>query len=339
MNNYIRNILCFFIYLMISFNSYATEIEKTTYSIRRDMQLFSVAKIDYLAQTDPFLFVSLSDVIPYGGNDENIQYIPEKNLADSHQYQYSKRQYLITKPYRANLMKDLGLSENDQVFIYDYALNRLIMFKISELKALAVIDLLSYQQNGPFYGYQYMLGFAITPPKAFDPATTLVYFGKQNPFAQQKLTLLKWEKIDNQRFPKTNDFEVDYSKPIKYLLDRITFLANANGLRYLVQYYQNSQRLIIEDSKANIIADFIHVVDENNDLWFLNGNYNGIYYTKQWSGYLFENQSLVVFGFERPLSGCPTINFINPSYDRLVINCDYRHLQPMKDLKFKKTDQ
>ncbi|OTQ53629.1 hypothetical protein B6D21_11220, partial [Gilliamella apis] len=206
-----------------------------------------------------------------------------------------------------------GISETDNLFVYNYEYNKLYSFPISKLEVFAIkSDCLPTDETN------YQFGFALALnqlPQDYDPNdTTFVYIGKENPFAQQQLTLINWQKISDKEY---------------------NYLAQAYGLHYYLRQYPSHRddypkcgRLMIMNEKNKILRDDNYVFSSLYGGLPLNGKDKDHEYKNQWTGKLFKNKPLVVFGFVSEM-GCPVIDFIDSSFSRHGINlhCDRLYMR------------
>ncbi|OTQ79122.1 hypothetical protein [Gilliamella apis] len=299
----IKKILAICLFFLLSCSFYATG------NTREQLEIFELNLIDN--NGPKFYFVSVlrgSHIVIYdkdGNKKQSIQPI-FPDLEDD----YKKNKYQLPLKYRQSFLTASGISETDNLFVYNYEYNKLYSFPISKLEVFAIKSgcLPTDETN-----YQFGFGLELNQlPQDYDPNdTTFVYIGKESPFAQEQLTLLNWQKI--------NDKEYDY-------------LAQTHGLHYYLRQspfsldYPKCGSLIIKNAKNNILFNDNYVKNSVNSMP-LNGKDKDHEYKKQWTGKLFKNKPLVVFGFYSMFGGdCPGIDFIDssfPSYD-IRLRCDSR---------------
>ena len=296
----IKKIVAICLFFLLSCSFYAIGNTQET------LDIFNLFPLEHMGKK--FYFTSVSENITFNSYDENGKRktnIFEPDPTDN----YQKEQYLLTKKYRQRFLAASKISETDTLFVYDYVHNQLYSFPINKLAVFAIKD----DYSGGIDETEYNFGFAITAnqfPPDFDPyKTAFVYIGKTNPFAQRQLTLLNWQE--------SNDKTYDY-------------LAQAYGLNYYLTEcvapfdYPVCGRLVVKNKTNNILFDHDY---QNGDVHLtpLNGKDKNHVYKRQWSGKLFKNKPLVVIGFVDVVFGCPTIDFIEPSYKSITIKCDNRH--------------
>ena len=92
-----------------------------------------------------------------------------------------------------------GISETDNLFVYNYEYNKLYSFPISKLEIFAIKDD-CFPIDERYYHFGFALALSQLPQNYDSNDTTFVYIGKKSPFAQQQLTLLDWQKISNKEY-------------------------------------------------------------------------------------------------------------------------------------------
>ncbi|PXZ07391.1 hypothetical protein DKK70_05935 [Gilliamella apicola] len=285
----------------------------SVYAIGNTQEQLAIFKLNLVDDSEPkFYFVKLlqgSHIVIYdkdGNKKQSIQPI-FPDLEDD----YKKNKYQLPQKYRQSFLTASGISETDNLFVYNYEYNKLYSFPISKLEVFAIkSDCLPTDEKN----YQFGFGLELNQlPQDYDPNdTTFVYIGKESPFAQEQLTLLNWQKISDKEH---------------------NYLAQAHGLHYYLwtsgksswdpDYYPKCEGLVVKNDKNKILLD--EVLTQAYSSLPLNGKDKDHEYKKQWTGKLFKNKPLVVFGFFSRM-GCPVIDFIDssfPSYD-IRLRCDSR---------------
>ena len=166
------------------------------YAIGNTQERLAIFKLNLVDDSEPkFYFVSViwgSHIVIYdeeGYKKQSIQPI-FSDIDDG----YNNYKYQLPQKYRQSFLTANGISETDNLFVYNYEYNKLYSFPISKLEVFAIkSDCLPTDETN------YQFGFALALnqlPQDYDPNdTTFVYIGKESPFAQQQLTLLNWQKI------------------------------------------------------------------------------------------------------------------------------------------------
>ena len=277
------------------------------YAIGNTQERLAIFELNLVDDSEPkFYFVSVlwgSHIVIYdeeGYKKQSIQPI-FSDIDDG----YNNYKYQLPQKYRQNFLTASGISETDNLFVYNYEYNKLYSFPISKLEIFAIKD-----DCFPIDETYYHFGFELTLsqlPQNYDPNdTTFVYIGKESPFAQQQLTLLNWQKISDKKY--------DY-------------LAQAHGLHYYLKQppfhsnYPVCGSLLIKNEKNKILRNDDHASSLLYGRLPLNGKDKDHEYKKQWTGKLFKNKPLVVFGFfSKGGKECPVIDFIDSSFSGHDIN-------------------
>ena len=309
----IKKIISICILFLLSCSFYAIG------NTREQLEIFELNLVD---NSEPkFYFVKLlqgSHIVIYdkdGNKKQSIQPI-FPDIEDD----YKKNKYQLPQKYRQSFLTASGISETDNLFVYNYEYNKLYSFPISKLEVFAIKSGCDPTNEKNQAHYQFGFALALNQlPQDYDPNdTTFVYIGKENPFAQQQLTLLNWQKI--------NDKEYDY-------------LAQTHGLHYYLatlgkmwdpdhylerDYYPELGRLVVKDGKNNILFNSNYLSKTIYITLPLNGKDKDHEYKNQWTGRLFKNKPLVVFGFVSEM-GCPVIDFIDSSFSSYYVrlSCDF----------------
>lgn len=278
-----------------------------------------------LAYDNDVAFISLSEIYPLSDENDALA-IPDKTEKG-----YTDARYVLTSTYRARFFAQTGLAETDSVYIYDYAKNQLISFPVSQLQLIARLNLYASPEQGPFSQYDYQIGFEFDS-KVFSYLTSaLVYVGQDNPFAQEQLTFLVWNKISPEELPtgsQTQNEALSGSRETN-LSPGEAHLAKAHYLHYFLQDYLllgeiRARRLIVGEPRTQeVITEVVFTAGEMTTFAPLNGQdeFMGI----QWAGMLFKHKPSVVFGFVWPAFGCPGISFVDPASEHITLLCDNRH--------------
>ncbi|WP_279085271.1 hypothetical protein [Gilliamella apis] len=303
----IKKIIPIYILFLLSCSFYAIG------NTREQLEIFELNLVD---NSEPkFYFVNLlqgSHIVIYdkdGNKKQSIQPIFPDNEDG-----YKKDKYQLPQKYRQSFLTASGISETDNLFVYNYEYNKLYSFPISKLEVFAIkSDCLPTDETN------YQFGFALELnqlPQDYDPNdTTFVYIGKESPFAQEQLTLLNWQKISDKEDEEDN------------------YLAQAHGLHYYLKQhpshrddYPKCGRLVIKNEKNKILRDDNYVFSSLYGGLPLNGKDKDHEYKKQWTGKLFKNKPSVVFGFFfAGAEKCPVIDFIDSSFSKYDINLHCAH--------------
>lgn len=293
-------------------------------SKKSSINLFTIMPKD----SSDIAFVSLSDIYPLNETDTDaLPNIEERGILTAEYMTLENKE-------RKRFLSKINISENDSLFVYDYGKNKLARFAIKNLKASALLNGYSSQEDWPYKPYDYMIGFSVNK-QLLDGFSeyyrdAIVYVGKENPFAKEKLTPVDWKKIASKDFP---------SKPLKSE-DQKTLKGNSPGTAYAFEtstyhyfmqdYVDNrkllfARRLLVVDPKTKeIIIEKLYNSSEGTSPTPLNYE-EGPDVVNQWTGKLFKNKPQVVFGFLYESFGCPRISIIDKSNEEIYIQCDNRH--------------
>lgn len=287
----------------------------------QDLKIFDISN-----RNEKVVFVSLSDIYP-SSEKPDLPVIPEDKRNFEH--------VLLDSKFRKQFLSVTKISETDNVFLYDYAKNKLASFTVKNLNAVANLSQYEAGNETPHSHYDYQIGFEIDKKllKEFGDFSNqiLVYVGKENPFAQEQMIPISWKKITAKEYPsrKINDefgaleqkYDVGDSCSFKY-----------KDFEYFIQNFSRdksifARRLLVQDTKTKaIIYEEIFSEGESDSLTPLNfvnkeeGNT-----INQWTGKLFKNKEAVIFGFEYHSFGCDYITVLSKKPTQVDIYCDNRH--------------
>jgi hypothetical protein len=292
---------------------------------KESMNLFTLT----LKDSSDVAFVSLSDI--YAVNDEkDTLALPDIEKLGKYDAQY----FTFDKNYRKRFLSKTHISETDSVFIYDYAKNKMASFAVKSLKTAAMLNLYSSGEDWPYRNFDFMIGFEISKKylNGFSDyfRDALVYIGKENPFSNEGLKPIVWKKIAGNEYPSKPMKNEDRAL-LKNTITGNTYLFKTENYHYFLQEYLENhkeiygRRLLVTDSKTkDIIIEKLYTQSEGTSPAPL--NYEEGYPTiNQWTGRLFKNKPIVVFGFEYISFGCPTISVIDQSNEEIFLQCDNRH--------------
>lgn len=290
-----------------------------------DLNIFTVTTIGDDSKTDDVkAFVSLSDIY-----DDSLA-IPAKYIADQKNISFDELKYFeLSSGYREKLLKGIKINEADTMFMYDYALNKLEKIPVNKLKAVA--HLTPYATKGEqIVSGDYMIGFEVGRDVMKKSSTqyysnVFVYVGSDNPFAQIQLKAPKWQKINAKDFPKLSKAKLNNNgykagNYYRFKSDAITYY-----LRDFLSENKVVKRHFIAVGKS-MITEKVFEESEGTSLAPLNFVDNDANSTKeQWTGKLFKNKPLVIFGFNYLSFDCPSIILLDKTSAEISINCDNRH--------------
>jgi hypothetical protein len=287
----------------------------------QDLKIFDISDIN-----EKVVFVSLSDIYP-SSEKPDLPVIPEDKRNFEH--------VLLDSKFRKQFLSVTKISETDNVFLYDYAKNKLASFTVKKLNAVANLSQYEAGSEPPHSHYDYQIGFEIDKKllKDFGDFSNqiLVYVGKENPFAQEQMIPISWKKTTSKDFPSKKVKDEFGKLPEKYSIgDSYSF--KFENFEYFIQNFSRdksifARRLLIQDTKTKaIIYEEIFSEGESDSLTPLNfvnkeeGNT-----INQWTGKLFKNKEPVIFGFEYHSFGCDYITVLSKRPTQVDIYCDNRH--------------
>ena len=125
----------------------------------------------------------------------------------------------------------------------------------------------------------------------------------------------------------TLDLNQRWANYLKISDKKYDYLAQAHGLHYYLKQppfhsnYPVCGSLLIKNEKNKILRNDDHASSLLYGRLPLNGKDKDHEYKKQWTGKLFKNKPLVVFGFfSKGGKECPVIDFIDSSFSGHDIN-------------------
>ena len=281
----------------------------------------------------PVHFVSLSDRYWLKEHEDSLA-IPDQYLDER---RGPAPTYIPLKgTYRERCLKATGISENDVVYVYDYAEDKLLRFYVRGLKLIGVMNIYDYGDDYPISQYHYMIGFEIEGHylKHFSQYHNhvLVSIGRQNPFNRGLVKPVKWQQVDSTLFPGTDSL-IQQHEWLKKRQPGMTHRYRLEGLDYFVQDVLNNGGLgarhvaVINRSTGQLLFEKLYIDSEGGSpapLNVIDPIYKG-HDKIQFAGRLFKNQPPVIFGLMYQSFGCPGIDFIDPHKKGIYIHCDNRH--------------
>lgn len=287
-----------------------------------DFKNFNIFNVSTMQRKDLMdTFISVSDI--YNGKNA----IPADFLKKQKEVPFEKMTYIELDPaYRKKLLDGIHITENDSLYLYNYETNKLQKIPVSKLKAVAYLS--------PYMGEtddidpeSYMVGFQIDTQKGndiFDKYTNVIaYFGNKNPFVENKMKMIKWEKagadIQKKYFSGST---LKYGGTYQYTYENLTYY-----VQDLLEEYGPQERklVVINDHGEKVFEKTFTIEDgaEFNPLEKMPNEETRSY--AQWTGRLFKGKAPVVFNFITPSFGCRSITFLDKERTELSINCDNRH--------------
>ncbi|WP_435414528.1 hypothetical protein [Polaribacter aestuariivivens] len=265
-------------------------------------------------------FVNISDAYFKNYDDKRDRLIDTKYLENS------KNEILFDQKIKNKILKKTNIFNDDSLFIFNFKVDSIYKFKISNLATIAYINAFSFGKN-KLDNFDYEVGFNL---KNFykESGEALAFIGKTNPFQSGKLKPIIWTETKQNTFPKTNNI-------IEKNLIIGTYTFSYKKYKYFIQSYRSEKNnsseikkhhLIIKDTESNtIISELFYKSGESIFLNPLSTLNNKIDYFNNWTGEIFKNKPPIIYGLESYSFGCPKIDFIENTESPITILCDNRH--------------
>lgn len=287
-----------------------------------DFKNFNIFNVSTMQRKDLMdTFISVSDIY----NDKNA--VPADFLKKQKEIPFEKMGYVeLDGTYRKKMLDGIHVTEGDSLYLYNYETNKLQTVPVNKLKAVAYLS--PYTVEGDeIDSDSYMVGFQIDTQKGndiFDKYMNVIaYFGNKNPFVENQMKMIKWEKagadIQKKYFAGSS---LKYGGTYQYKYDNLTYY-----LQDLLEEYGTQERkLVVINDRNEKIFEKTFVLEEGGDFNPLEKTDNEeTNYYAQWTGKLFKGKAPVVFNFMTASFGCPVITFLDKEKTELSINCDNRH--------------
>ena len=266
------------------------------------------------------IFISLSDIY------KDSVTVPPEIIANQKSLSFEQLKHIELPPqYRKKLLSGTNLSENDSLYLFNYKDNRLERFPIKDLKAVANLNL--YTSEGePVQDYYYMIGFELNGIFDRQKSTemsnfSMAYFGKENPFAGQKLQPVKWQHASLEEFPlKVKPSNLKPGKTYKFSNGKLKCF-----LMDLMLGTEITERRLVTTENGKVTFEKTYTLGEGSGFYPLNFVERDEYNQNQWFGQLFKDKPPVIFGFVSESFGCTAITFLDQSYPDFYSDCDNRH--------------
>ncbi|WP_223609383.1 hypothetical protein [Chryseobacterium sp. OSA05B] len=293
---------------------------KTTNEI--DYNHFNIYNVSLVQRNELMdVFISVSDIYT-----DSLS-IPSDFIKNQKDIPFEKLQYLeLDSEHRKKMLTGMHLTENDSLYLFNYEFNKLQKTPLNKLKAVAYLTPYAPEGEEVDAG-SYMIGFQIETQKdmgIFDRySNAIAYFGNKDPFVQNKIKPMQWEK-------SATDVSKKYFSGSRFKYGK-TFKFKDNDLTYYLQDFleddivQERQLAVINNRNEKIFDKTIITGGDGAEFTPLNGIDTDEANRFQWTGNLFKGKPPVVFGFVSQSFGCPSITFLDKAHKDLTINCDNRH--------------
>lgn len=306
-----------------------TGVEGSTEEPEHELELFDLWKPD---EDNRSGFISLSDIDHLSENEDSLA------IPDVSEWSYAEAKYVqLDSKYRKRFLARTSISENDRVFIYNYASDLLVSVPVKELKVAACLSLYVGENETPFSQMDYHIGFEVSQSllkdfKETDFNHTLVYVGKENPFIRGQMKPMKWKKMDVKQFPLAKMRGVGRARIRKLARGKtMVYAYTRDSLSYFVREMFEDEiqvsRCVVVWNKQTDQLVFERIYEESEGAGFapLNAQDPESEYLEQWNGQLLKNRGPVLFGWMYYSFGCPEISFLGKNAGDSYINCDNRH--------------
>jgi hypothetical protein len=284
---------------------------------------------------EKLFYVSTSDIIRYDYDNPK-----EEDILIPDNYRFNvpedQKEYVyLNDILRARLLNKLHLTEEDNMYIYNYLTNKTSSYSIKQLRAIAILNGYTNfsDRDRDWESSDYYIGFEVPKNdkviRANNYYKSFVSFGKSSPFETGKTYPMLWKKVDNKEFP-INLLSAELKKEVHDSAITTTYLFTLSDYKYYVQKYGDENEIVLILKNNKLIHSSNIDTGESTSLAPLNittYNYDYPYFDlQQWTGKLFKDKPPVYFGFTYNSFGCPAITLMtNKEEDFIIINCDNRH--------------
>lgn len=267
-------------------------------------------------------FVSISDSYWLSQHEDSLA-IPETKYMHIDSAEYLQ----LSTPYRERFFKRTRISEEDQLFIYDYSKGIFVALDVRELNVVALLSTYTSKRDWPYSQEDYRIGFEIDTVQLegmnrYYPYS-LVAVGRENPFSLKGLQKVVWKKIDATQVPTGLQ-----SRQTVHQIENQGFL-NTNCWTYetaaYIYYLEDFQKEKWGEAKRLMVVEKGTGEKIHEGTFFTSEGTSFAPMDNQWTGQLFKNQPPVIFGFQWDSFDCPGISFLSLENKVIRINCDNRH--------------
>lgn len=304
---------------------------------QKEMDLFWIRDMEESANKKVG-FVSLSDVYSWS-DDPAVQPISDLASRDKN----SAHDFKLNTSDRKRFLTGTIFTENDSVFIYDYATDVLHAFSVKKLNVVAFLNDYMNAEECPCSASDYMIGFEIAknqlPGLGNYYSDALVFVGKENPFVKGGMKAIVWQKIKTEKFPSSKSTLTESQNAYRHkdAVKSQAYVYETNAEQIFIQDYSESSNpihvldrhlLILDKQSGKVLHEKLFSNDEGSSVTPLNFGINNPNYPdlkEQWVGKLFKDKPEVIFGFTWVSFGCPAIFFVHSPNKYAEINCDNRH--------------
>ncbi len=304
----------------------------TAYS--KDLYVIPVNELgNYLWDNDNYegsgyYFVNLSDLRYWGhsGDDNVISITPSNNYP---QNEYDPKFLSLEKSHE--ILKQLGLSPEDSLFIYNYKNG-----EVSTQPIKALLPLFAYINSplGPDkdnVDKEYAFGFQL--PKGTGLTGDFAYIGKENPFAPGGLEKIIWQATGDDHFPdqyiqsQLSPESINKNESYSYLGRDLDFYLSV--VNYQIKENDKIKQrtayiMQAKNKKAELVFERVYSSWEGYEPNFLPRDHSG---SGQWTGQLFKEQGPIFYNAASHFTfGCNRLQHLNTNNPAQFIDilCDNR---------------
>jgi len=289
------------------------------WSYSQTIELFTLNQYT-AANTQKTGFISLSDKYDNEKFLDSIGILPEKPSDIQH--------VPLAGIFRKRLLEGTKITEKDTVYLYNYATNAFVKTPVSSTNTIAKIgwNFTKEDSKNPINPNEFMYGLEVNEQVIKEvgyEAKVLVYIGASNPFKLQKLQPFVWKKISAKEFPFS---KLARTQPFEYKINELKFhYYKSENYQYYMVSETLSQDLVILDLKGNKVNEITFGSSESCSLAPLSEDPK---FSLQFVGALLHDLPEAFLGFyelESSISCTPIIDFVDPHYNYISINNDYKH--------------
>ncbi|MEO8884845.1 MAG: hypothetical protein ABI367_02210 [Mucilaginibacter sp.] len=317
-------------------SSVATQQFKTT-AQEDSINLFAIIK-DAIKEGDTIAFVSISDIDKLPGNLNSPIDSVNRLVFPSFEGKTveEKQRVTLTGQFRKRLLNNAKILENDSLYVYDYADDKLLTFPISSLDAVAYLntngDDSEYTHGASDYQFGFKLNHIVLKKINDDYYNkTYVYIGARNPFTKGQMHAVIWQTTNNKNMPFVA-LKKEETKILKGHKLTATYTFKFEDLNFFLQVYElkkeqePAHRLLIFNSKNEVVYNALYNETEYGGVLPIslvdNKNYKNYY--EQWVGRLLKDRPTLIFGFENNDADCDLLSYIDSSKGYIRLKCDNR---------------
>lgn len=277
-------------------------------------------KVPYIILTDRYHYIEHPDSMVVAD-----QYLGTHNIANYH---------TLNSKFRKRFLDRKDIKETDQVFIYHYGLDTVMIHLVRDLPLIATISPY-HDSRSEVSVYDYQVGFSLGANSSLVDdiyySQTFVFIGTENPFVTGNVQPIVWEKAGSQPIPSGNLPAWAFNRLNDYKTGP-AYTFSANQQTWYLQGHSNKE--------ASNGANSLMIFSPNNQLVYHNAFFEseGVscapvsfthvkqkYKPEQWTGKIFKNKPPVFWGFQYHSFSCPAIHYIRKENGGIPILCDNRH--------------